>query len=73
METQRKHLSNSKRYSIDASKRYYSLLLRATESAEISRFKTFCVRILARGTLLLFGSLSIHVKMCVLLRYSARK
>ena len=45
----------------------------AMESVKICRFKTFWVRILARGTLLLFRCFDIHVKMCVLLRYCARK
>ena len=43
------------------------------ESVKICRFKTFLVRIFARGTLLLFRCFDIHVKMCVLLRYCARK
>ena len=45
----------------------------AMESVEIYRLKTFRVRIFARVTLLLFRCFSIHVKLCVLLRYCARK
>ena len=37
------------------------------ESVKICRFKTFWVRIFARGTLLLFRCFDIHVKMCILL------
>ena len=45
----------------------------AKESVKICRFKTFWVRIFARGTLLLFRCFIIHVKMGVLLKYCARK
>ena len=45
----------------------------AMESVKICRLKTFCMRIFARGTLLLFRYFNIHVKMYVLLRYCARK
>ena len=38
----------------------------------ICRFKTFCMRIFARKTFLGFRCTSIHVKMRVLLTYSAR-
>ena len=38
----------------------------------ICRFKTFCMRIFARKTFLRFGCSSIHVKMRVLLTYSAK-
>ena len=37
----------------------------------IRRFKTFCMRIFARKTFLRFRCSSIHVKMRVLLTYSA--
>ena len=45
----------------------------AVEFIKICRYKTFWVRIFAPRTFLLFGCPSIHVKMCVLVRYSARK
>ena len=45
----------------------------AIESVKICRFKTFWVRIFARGTSLLFRCFDVHVKMCVLLTYSAIK
>ena len=38
----------------------------------ICRFKTFCMRVFARKTFLRFRYSSIHVKMRVLLTYSAR-
>ena len=37
----------------------------------ICRFKTFCIGIFVRKTFLRFRCSSIHVKMCVLLTYSA--
>ena len=37
----------------------------------ICRFKTFCIGIFARKTFFRFRWSSIHVKMCVLLTYSA--
>ena len=52
--------------------RYILIYIFAMESVTICRFKTFWVRIFARGTLLLFRCFDIHVKMCVLLRYCAR-
>ena len=45
----------------------------AVKSVKFFRFKTFWMSIFARGTLLLFRCLNIHVKMFVLLRYCARK
>ena len=45
----------------------------AVEPVKICRFKTFWLSIFARGTLLLFRCLNIHVKMFVLLRFCARK
>ena len=45
----------------------------AVKSVKICRFKIFWMSIFARGTLLLFRCLNIHVKMFVLLRYCARK
>ena len=55
------------------SHRYILIYIFAMESVKIYRFKTFWVRTSARGTLLLFRCFDIHVKMCVLLRYCARK
>ena len=55
------------------SHRYILIYIFAMESVKICRFKTFWVRIFARGTLLLFRCFDIHVKMCVLLRYCVRK
>ena len=52
--------------------RYIDLYIR-DGICQVCRFKTFWVRIFARGTLLLFRCFHIHVKMCVLLRYRARK
>ena len=52
---------------------YILFYIFAMDSVKICRFKTFWVRIFARGTLLLFRCFDIHVKMCVLLRYCARK
>ena len=40
---------------------------------EICRYKTFCMRVFARRTFLRFRYRSIHVKMHVLLTYSAVK
>ena len=51
----------------------YIVQIFAVESVKICRFKTFWMSIFARGTLLLFRCLNIHVKMFVLLRYCARK
>ena len=51
------------------SHRYILIFIFAMKSVKICRFKTFCVRIFARGILLLFRCFDIHVKMCVLLRY----
>ena len=45
----------------------------AMESVKICRFKTFWIRLFARGTLLLFRCFNINVKICVLLRNCARK
>ena len=42
-------------------------------SVKICRFKTFWVRIFAPRTLLSFRYFSIHVKLCVLMTYSAIK
>ena len=53
--------------------RYILIYTFAMECIKICRFKTFWVRIFARGTLLLFRRFNIHVKMFVLLRYCARK
>ena len=55
------------------SHRYILFYIFVMDSVKICRFKTFLVRIFARGTLLLFRCFDIHVKMCVLLRYCARK
>ena len=55
------------------SHRYILIYIFAMESVKICRFKTFWVRIFARGTLLFFRCFDIHVKMCVLLRYCVRK
>ena len=55
------------------SHRYILIYIFAMESVKICRFITFWVRIFARGTLLLFRCFNIHFKMCVLLRYCARK
>ena len=52
---------------------YILIYIFAKESVKICRFKTFWVRIIARGTLWLFRCFNIHVKMCVSLRYCARK
>ena len=43
----------------------YIVLYIRDGSVKICRFKTFWVRIFARGTLLLFRCFDIHVKMCV--------
>ena len=45
----------------------------AVEFIKICRYKTFWMRIFAPRTFLLFSCCSIHVKMCVMVRYSARK
>ena len=55
------------------SHRYILFYIFAVESVKNCRFKTFWMSIFARGTLLLFRCLNIHVKMFVLLRYCARK
>ena len=55
------------------SRRYVLFSIFAVKSVKICRFKTFWMSIFARGTLLLFRCLNIHVKMFVLLRYCARK
>ena len=55
------------------SHQYILLYIFAMESVKICRLKTFWVNIFARRTLLLFRCFHIHVKMCVLLRYFARK
>ena len=55
------------------SHQYILIYIFAVESVKICRFKTFWVRNFARGTLLQFRCVNIHVKMCVLLRYYARK
>ena len=55
------------------SRRYILFYIFAVKSVKICRFKTFWMSIFARGTLLLFRCLNIHVKMFVLLRYCARK
>ena len=47
------------------SHRYILFYIFAMDSVKICRFKTFWVRIFARGTLLLFRCFDIHVKMCV--------
>ena len=52
---------------------YILIYIFAMESVQICRFKTFWMSIFARGTLLLFRCLNIHVKMFVLLRYCVRK
>ena len=44
----------------------------AVKFIKICRYKTFWMRIFVRGIFLLFRSCSIHVKLCVLLKYSAR-
>ena len=44
------------------SHRYILFYIFAVESVKICRFKTFCMSIFARGTLLLFRCLNIHVK-----------
>ena len=44
----------------------------AVEFIKICRYKTFWMSIIAPRTFLLFRCCSIHVKMCVLVRYSAR-
>ena len=43
------------------------------EFIKICRYKTFWMRIFAPRAFLLFRCCSIHVKMCVLVRYSGRK
>ena len=53
------------------SHRYILFYIFAVESVKICRFKTFWMSIFARGTLLLFRCLNIHVKMFVLWRYCA--
>ena len=55
------------------SRRYILFYIFTMDFVKICRFKTFWARIFARGTLLLFRCFDIHVKMCVLLRYCARK
>ena len=55
------------------SHRYILFYIFAVKSVKICRFKTFWMSIFARGTLLLFRCLNIHVKMFVLLRHCARK
>ena len=55
------------------SHRYMLFYIFAVKSVKICRFKTFWMSIFARGTMLLFRCLNIHVKMFVLLRYCARK
>ena len=55
------------------SHRYIFFYIFAVESVKICRFKTLWMSIFARGTLLPFRCLNIHVKMFVLLRYCARK
>ena len=55
------------------SHRYILFYIIAVEPVKICRFKTFWMSIFARGTLLLFRCLNIHVKMFVLLRFCARK
>ena len=55
------------------SHRFILFYIFAVKSVKICRFKTFWMSIFARGTLLLFRCLNIHVKMFVLLRYCARK
>ena len=55
------------------SHRYILFYIFAIESVKICRFKTFWMRIFARGLLLLFRCFNTHVKMCVFLRYYARK
>ena len=52
---------------------HYLYNIFAVESVKICHFKIFWMNIFARGTLLLFRCLNIHVKMFVLLRYCARK
>ena len=54
------------------SHRYILFYTFAMESVKIYRFKTFWISIFARGTLMLFRCLNVHVKMFVLLRYCAR-
>ena len=44
----------------------------AVEFIKICRYKTFWMRIFVRGIFLLFRCCSIHVKLCVLVKYSAR-
>ena len=56
-----------------SSHRYILFYIFAVKSVKICRFKTFWMSIFARGFLLLFRCLNIHVKMFVLLRYCARK
>ena len=55
------------------SHRYILFYIFAMESVKICCFEIFWICIFARGTLLLFRCLNIHVKMFVLLRYCARK
>ena len=55
------------------SHRYILIYKFAMESVKICRFKTFWVGIFARATLLLFRCFNVHVKICVLLSYCARK
>ena len=55
------------------SHRYILFYIFPVKSVKICRFKTFWMGIFARGTLLLFRCLNIHVKIFVLLRYCARK
>ena len=53
------------------SHRYILFYIFAMDSVKICRFKTSLVRIFARRTLFSFRYFSIHVKMRVLLSYSA--
>ena len=68
-----KHSGKLRKHTLKISPRFIALGESfAVEFIIICRYKTFLIRIFVRGTFLLFRCCSIHVKLCVLVEYSAR-
>ena len=61
-----RNISVEYEFKLDKLKACMLIALNHAQATRNSHFKIFWVRIFARGTLLLFGCFSIHVKMCVL-------
>ena len=68
-----KHGGKCRKHALKISPRFIALGESfAVEFIKICRYKTFWMRIFVRGIFLLFRRCSIHVKLCVLVKHSAR-